>query len=197
MFTGIVEAVGTIGQVVASDANRHFCVASSLAEALRVEQSVSHNGACLTVTRVENGCHWVTAVAETLQKTTLGKWTRGDRINLERCMPANGRFDGHIVQGHVDQAGVCSAVQEAGGSWLFDFEYDASSGNILVEKGSVCVDGVSLTCFQVTPHSFRVAIIPYTFEHTHFKNLKPGTAVNLEFDVIGKYVQRLLKIPAV
>jgi riboflavin synthase len=147
---------------------------------------------CLTVTKVEGNQHWVTAVDETLKKTTLGNWSDGSLVNLERCMVANGRFDGHIVQGHVDQVGVCKNVQEVGGSWLFDFEYDSASGNVTVEKGSICIDGVSLTCFNSSDRGFRVTIIPYTFEHTNFKNLQPGDSVNLEFDIIGKYVKRLL-----
>lgn len=136
--------------------------------------------------------HWVTAIDETLQKSSLGNLQVGHSINLERCMVANGRFDGHIVQGHVDQTGICTSVKDEGGSWLFDFEYDPAIGNVTVEKGSICVNGVSLTCFNSTVTSFRVAIIPYTYEHTNFKELKAGSIVNLEFDIVGKYVKRLL-----
>lgn len=192
MFTGIIESLGKIERIVADQTNRHFCISSPISHELKVDQSISHNGVCLTVTKVEGGKHWVTAVDETLKKTTLGNWSEGNLVNLERCMVANGRFDGHIVQGHVDQVGVCKTVQEAGGSWLFDFGYDPSSGNVTVEKGSICIDGVSLTCFNSSSHAFRVTIIPYTFEHTSFKGLKPGDSVNLEFDIIGKYVKRLL-----
>lgn len=192
MFTGIIESLGKIERIVADQTNRHFCISSPISHELKVDQSISHNGVCLTVTKVEGGKHWVTAVDETLKKTTLGNWSEGNLVNLERCMVANGRFDGHIVQGHVDQVGVCKTVQEAGGSWLFDFGYDPSSGNVTVEKGSICIDGVSLTCFNSSSDAFRVTIIPYTFEHTSFKGLKPGDSVNLEFDIIGKYVKRLL-----
>jgi riboflavin synthase len=192
MFTGIIEATGKIERIVTDQTNKHFCISSPISHELKIDQSISHNGVCLTVTKAEGNKHWVTAVDETLKKTTLGNWKEGDLVNLERCMVANGRFDGHIVQGHVDQVGVCKNVQEVGGSWLFDFEYDPSSGNVTVEKGSICIDGASLTCFNSASRSFRVTIIPYTFEHTTFKNLKPGDSVNLEFDIIGKYVKRLL-----
>ncbi|WKZ58275.1 MAG: riboflavin synthase [Cyclobacteriaceae bacterium] len=192
MFTGIIESLGKIDRIVTDQTNKHFCINSPISHELKVDQSVSYNGVCLTVTKVEGDKHWVTAVDETLKKTTLGNWSDGSLVNLERCMIANGRFDGHIVQGHVDQVGICKNVQEVGGSWLFDFEYDSASGNVTVEKGSICIDGVSLTCFNSSDRGFRVTIIPYTFEHTNFKNLKSGDSVNLEFDIIGKYVKRLL-----
>lgn len=192
MFTGIVESLGKIERIVTDQTNKHFCISSPISHELKVDQSVSHNGVCLTVTKVAGNQHWVTAVDETLKKTTLGNWSEGTLVNLERCMVANGRFDGHIVQGHVDQVGVCKNVQEVGGSWLFDFEYDPTSGNVTVEKGSICIDGISLTCFNSSDRDFRVTIIPYTFEHTNFKNLQPGDSINLEFDIIGKYVKRLL-----
>lgn len=193
MFTGIIEALGKVERIVTDQANKHFCISSPISHELKIDQSVSHNGVCLTVTKAEGGKHWVTAVDETLKKSTLGLWEEGNMINLERCMVANGRFDGHIVQGHVDQVGTCTGVQETGGSWLFDFEYDSALGNVTVEKGSISIDGVSLTCFNTTGYGFRVTIIPYTFEHTTFGALKAGDSVNLEFDIIGKYVQRLLK----
>jgi riboflavin synthase len=193
MFTGIVEAVGKVERIVTDQANRHFCISSPISHELRIDQSVLHNGVCLTVTKAEGGRHWITAVDETLRKTTLANWKEGNLVNLERAMPASGRFDGHIVQGHVDQVGTCVRVQEVGGSWLVDFEYDPAGGNITVEKGSICIDGVSLTCFNTSATGFRVTIIPYTFENTNFKILKPGDTVNLEFDIIGKYVQRLIK----
>lgn len=192
MFTGIVESLGKIERIVTDQTNKHFCISSPISHELKVDQSVSHNGVCLTVTKVAGNQHWVTAVDETLKKTTLGNWSEGTLVNLERCMVANGRFDGHIVQGHVDQVGICKNVQEVGGSWLFDFEYDPTSGNVTVEKGSICIDGISLTCFNSSDRDFRVTIIPYTFEHTNFKNLQPGDSINLEFDIIGKYVKRLL-----
>lgn len=192
MFTGIIETLGTVAKVDLEGANKNFCIESDISRELKADQSVSHNGVCLTVTRVEGNKHWVTAIDETLQKSNLGKLKLGDQVNLERCMIANGRFDGHIVQGHVDQTGVCKSVKEADGSWIFNFEYDPFLGNITVEKGSISINGVSLTCFNSSDHAFTVAIIPYTFLHTNFKKLKPGDEVNLEFDIIGKYVKRLL-----
>jgi riboflavin synthase len=192
MFTGIIETLGIVKKIQTEGSNRHFGIESTLSRELKADQSVSHNGVCLTVTRVEQNTHWVTAIDETLQKSNLGKLKEGDAVNLERCMVANGRFDGHIVQGHVDQAGIVKSVQEVGGSWLFNFEYDPAQGNITVEKGSICVNGVSLTCFNSTSNGFTVAIIPYTFQHTTFGTLLPGDSVNLEFDIIGKYVKKLL-----
>ena len=192
MFTGIIEAMGFVSEVNSEKGNRNFKIQSPISNQLKVDQSVSHNGVCLTVTQVDGGAHWVTAIDETLQKSNLGRLKSGESINLERCMIANGRFDGHIVQGHVDQIGIVKSIKEAEGSWLYDFEFDAATGNITVEKGSVCINGVSLTCFNSTKNGFTVAIIPYTYEHTNFKSLKIGDSVNLEFDIVGKYVKRLL-----
>lgn len=192
MFTGIVETLGKVIKIDKEGANKNFCIESDISSELKVDQSISHNGVCLTVTKTKGGKHWVTAIGETLQKSNLGSLKIGDLVNLERCMIVNGRFDGHIVQGHVDQTGICKSIKEVDGSWLFDFEYDYSLGNVTVEKGSICINGVSLTCFNSKPNSFTVAIIPYTFEHTNFYQLKTGDAVNLEFDIIGKYVRRLL-----
>jgi len=192
MFTGIIENLGLVKDVQIEGGNRHFGIESTISPELKTDQSVSHNGVCLTVTKVENNIHWVTAIDETLKKSNLSEIKKGDTINLERCMVANGRFDGHIVQGHVDQTGTVKSVKEAGGSWLFEFEYESTQGNITVEKGSICVNGVSLTCFNSKPTGFTVAIIPYTYEHTSFKSLKVGDSVNLEFDIIGKYVKKLL-----
>jgi riboflavin synthase len=192
MFTGIIESVGTLARIEEEGMNKHFLFESEISADLKVDQSVSHNGVCLTVTKVVDHQHWVTAIDETLQKSNLNKLKVGDKVNIERCMLANGRFDGHIVQGHVDQIGVCKLVKEVGGSWLFVFEYDASLGNVTVEKGSISVNGISLTCFNSTKNIFTVAIIPYTYEHTNFNQLIAGDTVNLEFDVIGKYVKRLL-----
>lgn len=192
MFTGIIEAIARVEKVVSEGTNKHFCFASPISQELKVDQSVSHNGVCLTVTKVQDNQHWVTAIDETLKKSTLGLLTSGDEVNLERCMIANGRFDGHVVQGHVDQTGTCISVEDAGGSWIFNFEYDPLFGNITVEKGSISINGVSLTCFNSKDDGFTVAIIPYTFEHTNFHQIKAGTLVNLEFDIIGKYVKRLL-----
>lgn len=192
MFTGIIESIAHVSKVVAEGTNKHFCFVSPISHELKVDQSVSHNGVCLTVTKVEGSQHWVTAIDETLKKSTLGLLTSGDEVNLERCMIANGRFDGHVVQGHVDQTGTCISVEDAGGSWIFNFEYHPSFGNITVEKGSISINGVSLTCFNSMDNGFTVAIIPYTYEHTNFHQIKSGIFVNLEFDIIGKYVKRLL-----
>ncbi|GCC50646.1 riboflavin synthase [Chryseotalea sanaruensis] len=192
MFTGIIEATARVKEIRQEGSNYHFLMESAISHELKVDQSVSHNGVCLTVTALETNSHWVTAIDETLKKTNLGQLIQHDIVNLERCMVANGRFDGHIVQGHVDQVAVCKSVQDENGSWLFDFEYDAADGNVTVEKGSICINGVSLTCFNSSARSFRVAIIPYTYENTTFKHLRPGHVVNLEFDIIGKYVKRLL-----
>jgi len=192
MFTGIIESVARVNKVIVEGTNKHFCFASPISHELKVDQSVSHNGVCLTVTKVQDNQHWVTAIDETLKKSTLGLLASGDEVNLERCMIANGRFDGHVVQGHVDQTGKCVSKEDAGGSWIFNFEYDSSLGNITVEKGSISINGVSLTCFNSKDNGFTVAIIPYTYEHTNFHKINAGTLVNLEFDIIGKYVKRLL-----
>ncbi len=192
MFTGIIEALGRVREIKQDRSNKSFCIESSISHELKVDQSVSHDGVCLTVTRVEGNTHWVTAIDETLTKSSLGLLKSGDEINLERCMIANGRFDGHVVQGHVDQTGTCISVQDRNGSWLYAFEYDPAQGNITVEKGSVSINGVSLTCFNSKENGFSVAIIPYTFDHTNFHQIKSGDRVNLEFDIIGKYVKRLL-----
>jgi riboflavin synthase len=192
MFTGIIENTGKITQITKNQSNITFWLQSPLTPELKIDQSVSHNGVCLTVVAIESGCYAVTAVDETLQKTNLRAWTVGTCVNLERCMAAYGRFDGHIVQGHVDQTGRCVNVVDVGGSWLFDFEYDASQGNITVEKGSICINGVSLTVFNSGVNTFRVTIIPYTYEHTNFCDLRSGDVVNLEFDIVGKYLQKMM-----
>jgi len=192
MFTGIIETTAEIVDIFREGTNLTFRLQSPTATELKIDQSVSHNGACLTVTGLNKDTYTVTAVNETLQKTNLSQWAIGTKVNLERCMPAHGRFDGHIVQGHVDQTGVCTYIEEVGGSWLFDFRYDALVGNITVEKGSICVNGVSLTVFNSTDEGFRVTIIPYTYEHTNFHQLQVGSIVNLEFDILGKYMQKIL-----
>lgn len=192
MFTGIIEATGEITDIKYDRTNAHIAVCSVLAPELKVDQSVSHNGVCLTVVKTERDTHWVTAIDETMRRSNLADLRVGDLVNLERCMKSDGRFDGHIVQGHVDQTAICKAVHDKKGSWQFDFEYDPAAGHVTVEKGSICVDGVSLTCFNSKHNGFSVAIIPYTYEHTGFKTMNQGTRVNLEFDIIGKYVQRLL-----
>ncbi len=193
MFTGIVETTGRVTAIEPEGTNLTFHIESTLALELKVDQSVSHNGICLTVTSVDQTSYTVTAVDETLKKTNLGRVQTGDRVNLERCMPANGRFDGHIVQGHVDQTGVCTRVEELDGSWLYDFQYDpGAADNVTVEKGSICINGVSLTVFNSQPDQFRVTIIPYTYEHTTFRDVRVGDVVNLEFDIIGKYIKKML-----
>lgn len=193
MFTGIVEAMGEVKSLENEGSNIHFEIECGMTDELKIDQSVSHNGVCLTVVKTNGDRYWVTAIEETLKKSNLADWKVGDKINLERCMPANGRFDGHIVQGHVDQVGKVVSIQEQEGSWKFGFQYDPSLGNITVEKGSVCINGTSLTCFDSKEEGFSVAIIPYTYEHTNFHLLKTGDKVNLEFDILGKYIQRILK----
>lgn len=196
MFTGIVEALGQVTQVVQDQANIHFELTCPFTHELKIDQSLSHDGVCLTVTKIENNRYWVTAISETLLKTNLSSWKPGVKVNLERCLAANGRFDGHIVQGHVDTFGRCAKVLEDQGSWRFWFEYDSDSQNITVEKGSICVNGVSLTVVDSMASSFSVAIIPYTFENTSFNQIRVGSEVNLEFDIVGKYIRKLLKIQA-
>lgn len=197
MFTGIVETTGRIEAIESEGTNLIFHISSSITNELKVDQSVSHNGVCLTVTSVSDKAYTVTAVDETLKKTNLGLLRPGSYVNLERCMPANGRFDGHIVQGHVDQTGVCTRIQDMNGSWLIDFQYDLNAdqlagSNVTVEKGSICINGVSLTVFNSEDDRFRVTIIPYTFEHTTFCHLQEGDIVNLEFDIVGKYIKKML-----
>lgn len=191
MFTGIIETLGSIQKIVKKDGNLHITIESSFTPELKVDQSVAHNGICLTVVSLEGNRYTVTAIDETIQKTNIGSWKSGDFVNLERAMKLGDRLDGHIVQGHVDQIGICKSVETTNGSWLFTFEYDAILNNITIEKGSVTVNGVSLTVVNSKKSEFSVAIIPYTYEHTNFKHIGPGSLVNLEFDVIGKYVSRL------
>ncbi|UYZ64025.1 riboflavin synthase [Hymenobacter weizhouensis] len=194
MFTGIIEALGTIRDVRREGTNVHFTVATPFAQELKIDQSVAHDGVCLTVVAVDAaaGTHTVTAIDETLRKTNLRTWTPGRRVNLERCLAAGGRFDGHIVQGHVDLTATCEAVEDQQGSWLYRFRHEPGPGRVTVEKGSICINGTSLTCFNSTDDGFSVAIIPYTYEHTTFQDLRPGDPVNLEFDIVGKYVAKLL-----
>lgn len=194
MFTGIIETLGTIKELKSEDTNLHINVASTIASELKVDQSVAHNGVCLTVTQVDDHGHWVTAIKETLERSSIGKLKVGDKVNIERCMVANGRFDGHIVQGHVDGTGIVSSIEAQDGSWVFSFsEVDT---RLMVEKGSITINGISLTCFNITDDGFSVAIIPYTMEHTDLGTKKVGDTVNLEYDIVGKYVQRLLKAQA-
>ena len=191
MFTGIIETVGRVQEIEKDQDNVHITVASSITGELKIDQSVAHNGVCLTVVAIKDNTYTVTAIAETINKTNLSHWKVGDAINLERAMKLGDRLDGHIVQGHVDQIGTCIAVEEAGGSWHYTFEYDSALNNITIEKGSITVNGVSLTVVNSKANQFSVAIIPYTYEHTNFNAFQIGTVINLEFDVIGKYVSRL------
>ncbi len=194
MFTGIIEGLGTILKIEKEDQNIHFTVQSDISKDLKIDQSISHNGVCLTVVAQDQQTHRVTAIQETLLKSSLGKLKENDVVNLERCTVAGGRLDGHIVQGHVDQTAVCVDIEDQGGSTLLTFEYDASLNNITVEKGSITVDGISLTVVNSRINRFSVAIIPYTKEHTNFAHIAVGTVVNIEFDIIGKYVSKLLSL---
>jgi len=191
MFTGIIETLGALVEVKKDQENLHLTIESGLTNDLKIDQSIAHNGVCLTVVSKTNSTYTVTAIQETCLKTNIGSWAVGDAINLERAMLLGARLDGHIVQGHVDQTGICTEIREAEGSWYFSFEYDPSLHNITIEKGSITVNGVSLTVVNSKANSFSVAIIPYTYQHTNFHSFKVGTKVNLEFDVIGKYVSRL------
>ena len=194
MFTGIIEALGTIQNISTDGTNRIFWINSSISSQLKIDESLCHNGVCLTIEELKDNMYRVTAIRETLDKTNLQNWKEGDIINLERSMQMNGRIDGHIVQGHVDGTGKCILKKDFNGSAEFIFSFDEDKAALIIEKGSICVNGVSLTAFNVTRNSFTVAIIPYTFEHTNFKNIKEGDIVNLEFDMLGKYVARIIKI---
>ncbi|UOK43322.1 MULTISPECIES: riboflavin synthase [Flavobacterium] len=194
MFTGIIETLGTIQDIQKENNNIHVTISSSITGELKIDQSVAHNGICLTVVNISHDSYTVTAIKETIDKTNLGDWKVGDSVNIERAMKLGDRLDGHIVQGHVDQTGICKNIENAGGSIYFTFEYDSNQNNITIEKGSITINGVSLTIVNSKKNEFSVAIIPYTLEHTNFKNFKIGTKINLEFDVIGKYVARLQEL---
>jgi riboflavin synthase len=191
MFTGIIETLGTINELQIDNGNLQVTIKSEITNELKIDQSVAHNGICLTVVKIENDTYTVTAIQETIDKTNIGTWEVGGIVNLERAMKLGDRLDGHIVQGHVDQTAVCTKADANNGSWYYTFEYDSSLSNITIEKGSITVNGVSLTVVDSQINAFSVAIISYTFEHTTFKTFKIGTKVNLEFDVIGKYITRL------
>ncbi len=194
MFSGIVESLAEVVAIRQDQQNKHFTLKCSFCDELKIDQSIAHNGVCLTVVELTEETYTVTAMQETLNKTNLGLWKVGDEVNLERSMRPDALLDGHIVQGHVDQTALCTAKEDAEGSWYFTFEYTPTiEGHCTVEKGSVTVNGVSLTVCDSEENSFRVAIIPYTFEHTNFHNFEVGTVVNLEFDIIGKYIARLMK----
>jgi len=190
MFTGIVETQGIIKKVIEKGANRTFWIKSPISSKLKPDQSVAHDGACLTVEVVKGSQHRVTAIAETLSKTTLGDWQKGTTINLERCLTINDRLNGHFVQGHVDTSAVCLNKKEKGGSWEFSFQFSPEFATLIIEKGSISINGISLTIFNVTEITFDVAIIPYTFEHTNMNLVNRGQKVNIEFDMIGKYINR-------
>jgi|TARA_B100000497_G_C7687417_1_gene416927 riboflavin synthase len=194
MFTGIIENIGLLVDIQIEEENIHFTIQSILANELKVDQSVAHNGVCLTVVKQWKDMYMVTAVKETLEVSNLSNLRLGQKVNLERCMQINGRLDGHIVQGHVDDTAVCTVKESNEGSWRFIFGYSASRNKLIVEKGSICINGVSLTAFNVTDTSFEVAIIPFTYEHTGFQDLVTGDHVNLEFDIIGKYIARLQEV---
>lgn len=190
MFTGIIETVGIVSETEEENTNVHFWIKADFIKELKIDQSVAHNGVCLTIVEFKNDLYRVTAIKETIDKSNLGQLKIGDKVNLERCMLMNGRLDGHIVQGHVDQTAVCTNVQDKNGSWEFSFRYKDTT-HVTVEKGSICINGVSLTVFNSQKNSFSVAIIPYTYEYTNFSTIQVGDTVNLEFDIIGKYVAKL------
>ena len=194
MFTGIIETLGTVHDIQKEKSNIHFHIKTNIASELKIDQSVAHNGVCLTVVEIKEDIHVVTAIDETLQKTNLAHLKIGDIVNIERCTQAGGRFDGHIVQGHVDQIATCIEKEDQNGSWLFTFAYDATLNNITVEKGSITVNGISLTVVNSQRDRFSVAIIPYTIEHTNLKDVSVGSTVNLEFDIVGKYVSKIMAL---
>ncbi len=193
MFTGIIETMGTIETVISAGTNRTFWITSPISAEFSIDQSVSHNGVCLTVEEIKNGQHRVTAIDETLTITNLKSWEKGMLVNIERCLQMNGRLDGHIVQGHVDTTATCSHVITKQGSWEYTFQFDKKFATLIIEKGSITINGTSLTLFNVTNDSFSVAIIPYTYEHTNMQFLQKGDEVNIEFDMIGKYVNRFMQ----
>ncbi len=190
MFTGIIESVGLVNEIIENGTNKTFWISSSVSTELKVDQSVSHSGVCLTVEEVDGNRHRVTAIHETLEKSNLNIWSVLTKVNIERCLQFNGRLDGHMVQGHVDTTGICTGVEEQNGSWLYQFQFPESFASLLVEKGSISLNGISLTIFNVGTNAFNVAIIPYTYEHTNMQDIQKGSRVNLEFDIIGKYVLR-------
>lgn len=194
MFTGIIESIGIISDIKKDQGNVHLTIQTNITNELKIDQSVAHNGVCLTVVEIFENKHVVTAIQETINKTTLGLWKIGDKVNIERAMKLGDRLDGHMVQGHVDQTAVCSSIQEKSGSWDFTFEYDSALNNITIEKGSITVNGTSLTVVNSERNRFSVAIIPYTYEHTIFHTFEIGTKVNLEFDVVGKYIARMYEL---
>ena len=196
MFTGIIESLGRVEKVEVHGTNKTFYIASPLSASFKIDQSVSHNGVCLTVESVENGVHRVTAIEETLVKSNLGEWQRGDVVNIEQCMQLNGRLDGHIVQGHVDATALCIERKDLNGSWEFRFRIPEEFTTLIIEKGSIAINGISLTVFNVGNNQFSVAIIPYTYNNTSIKLIEKNSVVNIEFDMIGKYINRFMQLQA-
>lgn len=196
MFTGIIKELGVVQKIEKEGSNRHITIEAEMTKELKIDESVAHNGVCLTVVAIHGNQYTVTAIEETMLKTNLGAWKVGTEVNLERAMIMNARLDGHIIQGHVDKTGTCTAIKEVEGSWYFTFEYEETEEHLLVDKGSICVNGTSLTVVDPTANHFSVAIIPYTFEETVFRNMKVGDAVNLEFDILGKYIAKYAKLYA-
>ncbi|NML22863.1 riboflavin synthase [Pseudoflavitalea sp. G-6-1-2] len=194
MFTGIIESLGQVEEVLVSGTNKSYWITSPITHEFKIDQSISHDGVCLTVEEINGQRYKITAIAETLQKSNLHQWQPGHRVNLERCMPMNGRLDGHIVQGHVDATATCVAVKDMEGSREFRFRFPQNFASLIIEKGSASINGISLTVFDVTGDEFSVAIIPYTLEHTNISQVTPGTAVNIEFDMVGKYITRYLSL---
>ena len=194
MFTGIIEATGKIDSVETNGSNKTFWIDSNISSELKVDQSVSHDGVCLTVEAISENMHRVTAIQETLEKSNLNNWKENDVINLERCMQMNGRLDGHIVQGHVDAVATCIDVEEKNGSWEYRFQIPAEFTHLIIEKGSVCLNGISLTAFNIKFNSFKVAVIPFTYQHTNIHSIKKNSVVNIEFDIIGKYLARFREV---
>lgn len=194
MFTGIIETMATITAISHDGTNVHYTIDSPITQELKIDQSVAHNGVCLTVVAISGNTYTVTAVAETLAKTSLGTWQPGDRLNLERAMKLGDRLDGHLVQGHVDATAVCTYKETLEGSWLYRFRFPAQFGPLVIEKGSICINGVSLTAFNIGKDECTVTIIPYTYQHTNFSNIEEGTVVNIEFDVLGKYLLRMQEL---
>jgi riboflavin synthase len=193
VFTGIIEQLGKVTQIQQEGTNKHFTITAPFTAELKIDQSVAHNGVCLTVVNIHGNEYAVTAIDETLQKTNLNNLAVGDVVNLERCMPANGRFDGHIVQGHVDGTATCLSVTDEQGSWVFTFKLaQLENARYIVNKGSICINGISLTVVNCVDDTFSVAIIPYTFEHTNLHTVKPGTTVNIEYDIVGKYIAKMM-----
>ena len=194
MFTGIIETTGKINSIEANGSNLSFSISSSISQQLKVNQSISHDGVCLTIEKISGNKHFVTAIEETLSKTTIGNWKEGHQINLEQCMQVNGRLDGHLVQGHVDAVATCIDVLEKKGSWEYRFQIPAEFTHLIIEKGSVCINGISLTAFDIKLNSFRVAVIPYTYKHTNIQYMRTDLTVNVEFDIIGKYLARFHEV---